>query len=174
MKKLTLLGYALALLLVSSTAWAGGDSGLYLGGSVGSSNIEVSGSGGSYDDNATAYKIFGGYNFGLVPLIDVAIEGSYVDFGTADGAGGETSVTGLDAFGLVGVNMGPISMFGKVGAVRWDTEVSGAADESGTDPAYGIGLQFQLLSIAIRAEYELFTPEDVDIGLASIGASYTF
>lgn len=181
MKRLTLAGGVLALLLASGTAWGGGDSGLYIGGSLGSAGMDVTVGNTSIDDNDMAYKIFGGYNFGLVPLVNVALEASYVDFGTAEGnvPGGsaETSVTGFDAFGLAGVNMGPVMLFGKVGAIYWDGEASGpggSADDSGTDPAYGIGLQFQLLSIALRAEYEIFTIEDVDIGFVSAGVSYTF
>jgi hypothetical protein len=181
MRKLTLAGCALALFLASTTAWAGGDSGLYLGASVGSAGLDPSD--GTIDlDDATAYKIFGGYNFGIVPLVNLAIEGSYVNFGTADGSVGgnnaEAKVSGLDAFGLAGVNLGPVMLFGKVGAIYWDSEFSATGfqteDDSGTDPAYGIGLQFQLLSIAIRAEYEMFTLDEVDIGFASLGASYTF
>jgi hypothetical protein len=181
MRKLTVLACAFVLLLASSTAWAGSDSGFYLGGSLGSSSLDVS-SGGVDLDNATSYKVFGGYNFGLVPLVDVAIEGSYVNFGSAEGSLGandaEAKVSGLDAFGLVGLSMGPVSLFGKVGAIYWDSEFSATGfqteDDSGTDPAYGIGLQFQLLSIAIRAEYEIFALDEVDIGFASVGASYTF
>lgn len=185
MRKLTIPGYTLVLLLSSSAAWAGGDSGLYLGGSLGSAGVDVSldTGGGSveYDDDDMAYKIFGGYNIGIVPLIDLGIEASYIDFGTAEGTALgntiETSVTGIDAFGLVGVNLGPVSVFGKAGAISWDTEFSSAGlsdDDSGTDPAYGLGLQFQLLSIAIRAEYELFTLDEADIGFISAGVSYTF
>ena len=124
MNKLTISGLALVFLLVSGTAWAGGESGLYLGGSVGSAGLDVSDGSVEYDDDDTAYKIFGGYNFGIVPLINLAIEGSYVDFGTGEGniSGNraETSVTGWDLFGLVGVNLGPVSLFGKAGAIRWD------------------------------------------------------
>ncbi len=177
MKRLTLSGFALALLLVSSTAWAGGDSGIYLGASLGSAGLDVSTGGVSYDDSATGYKIFGGYNFGLIPLVNVGVEASYVDFGTAEDSGTETSVTGIDAFGLAGVNMGPIMLFGKVGAIMWDGEMTGSfgsGDDSGTDPAYGIGLQFQLLSIALRAEYEMFSTDAVDISFVSAGVSYTF
>jgi hypothetical protein len=175
MKRLTLAGGVLALLLASGTAWAGSDSGLYIGGSVGSAGFDPSG--GADLDDATGYKVFGGYNFGIVPLVDVAIEGSYVNFGTAEGNNLEAKASGLDAFGLVGLSMGPVSLFGKVGAIYWDGEFSsplGSTDDSGTDPAYGIGLQFQLLSIAVRAEYEMFALDDVDIGFVSLGASYTF
>jgi outer membrane immunogenic protein len=177
MKKLTISGLALILLLVSGTAWAGGESGLYLGGSLGSAGLDVQDGGVEYSDNDTAFKIFGGYNFGIIPLINLAIEGSYVDFGTAkgnvSGSGVETSVTGWDLFGLVGVNMGPVSLFGKVGAIRWDDK-SSSGDHTGTDPAYGLGLQLQIRSFAIRAEYELFNLDKVDIGFASAGVSYTF
>ncbi|MCG3113777.1 MAG: porin family protein [Candidatus Manganitrophus sp. SB1] len=181
MKKLTVPGFALLFLLLSSTAWAGGETGLYLGGSLGSAGLDVSDGDVEYDDDDLAYKIFLGYNFGIVPLVNLAVEGSYVDFGTGEerllGGNAETSVTGWDAFGLVGLNLGPVSLFGKAGAIYWDRESSvlaQSADDSGTDPAYGLGLQFQLLSFAIRAEYELFTLEGVDIGFASAGVSYTF
>ena len=40
MKKLMIIGLAVILLLVTGTAWAGGQSGLYLGGSLGSAGIE--------------------------------------------------------------------------------------------------------------------------------------
>ena len=175
MKKLTISGLALALLLVSGTAWAGGQSGLYLGASGGSAGLDVSDGTVSYNDSDTAYKIFAGYNFGIIPLINLAVEGSYVDFGTAKGNGAETSVTGWDLFGLVGVNMGPVSLFGKVGAIQWDGKTNyPTTGDSGTDPAYGVGLQFQISSIAIRAEYELFSLDKVDIGFASAGVSFTF
>jgi outer membrane immunogenic protein len=181
MRKLTVPGFALVFLLVSSTAWAGGETGLYLGGSLGSAGLDISEGGVEYDDDDLAYKIFVGYNFGIVPLVNLAVEGSYVDFGTAEerllGVNAETSVTGWDAFGLVGLNLGPVSLFGKVGAIYWDRDssvLSRSADESGTDPAYGLGLQFQIFSFAIRAEYELFTLEGMDIGFASAGVSYTF
>jgi hypothetical protein len=180
MKKLTISGLALVLLLVSGTAWAGGQSGLYLGGSVGSAGFDVKDGSVQYKDNANAYKIFAGYNFGIIPLINLAVEGSYVDFGKAKGdvAGTsvDTSVTGWDLFGLVGVNMGPVSLFGKVGAIKWDGKSSypSSGKSSGTDPAYGVGLQFQISSIAIRAEYELFSLDKVDIGFASAGVSFTF
>lgn len=180
MKKLAITGLALVLLMASGAAWAGGETGLYLGASVGSSGIEATDGSVKYD-NADTYKVFGGYNFGIIPLINLAIEGSYVDFGNAVGSISgnrtEASVTGWDLFGLVGVNMGPISLFGKVGTISWDAEssyLSQKASDSGTDPAYGLGLQLQISSFAIRAEYELFTLDKVDIGFASAGVSYTF
>lgn len=34
--------------------------------------------GDDYSANAAAYKVFAGYNFGAIPLLDLAVEGSYV------------------------------------------------------------------------------------------------
>ena len=181
MRKVTVSGFALIFLLVSSTAWAGGKTGLYLGGSLGSASLDVSDGGVEYNDRDSAYKIFAGYNFGILPLVNLALEGSYVDFGFAEeqllGGNAETRVRGWDAFGLVGLNLGPVSLFGKAGAIYWNRDssvLSRSTHESGTDPAYGLGLQFQLFSFAIRAEYEIFKLKGVDIGLASAGISYTF
>ena len=61
-----------------------------------------------YSAYAAAYKIFTGYNFGKIPLLDLAIEGSYV---LTDELSDE--VNGIDvtyeqssfnAFGLVGLS----------------------------------------------------------------------
>lgn len=186
MNKLTSLGCSAVLLCVSSVAWAGGDTGFYLGGSVGSANSDVAytdpGSGYvSYDDDDSAYKVFLGYNFGVIPLINLAIEGSYVDFGTAQGTVSgsrvETTVDGWNAFGLLGVNLGPASLFAKVGAMSWESDsvsLTSTLNASGTDPAYGVGAQLQFGSLGIRAEYEVFDLETVNVGLASVGLSYTF
>ena len=186
MTKLNSLGCAAVMMCVSSIAWAGAETGFYLGGSVGSASSDVAytepgGGYVSYEGDDSAYKVFLGYNFGVIPLINLAIEGSYVDFGTAQetvaGNSLETSVDGWNAFGLIGVNLGPASLFAKVGAMSWESDSvspSGTVNASGTDPAYGVGAQLQFGSLGIRAEYEVFDLETVDIGFASVGLSYTF
>jgi outer membrane autotransporter protein len=48
-------------------------------------------------------------------------------------------------------------------------------DTDGTDFAYGVGAQFRLLSLGIRAEYEMFDIDNVkDANMISIGVTYTF
>jgi hypothetical protein len=72
----------------------------------------------NFDDDDIGFKIFGGYNFGFIPLLDLAVEGSYVDFGQASSSGiinQEVDVSGWDVFGLAALNLGPIGVFGKVG-----------------------------------------------------------
>ena len=177
MSKLISLGCAIVMLCASSVASAGAESGFYLGASAGNADSSVDSGNISFDDSDTGYKVFLGYNFGVIPFLNLAVEGSYVDFGKAKGNNVDTQVTGVDAFGLVGFNLGPIELFAKYGAINWDAKVTGltgTADESGTDPAYGIGLQFQLGSLGVRAEYERFDLDQVEIDFASVGVSYTF
>ena len=178
-------------LSLSSVSYAGTDSGLYIGGSVGSASIDFSESRDptldgfdniSVDDSDSAYKVFVGYNIGIIPLLDLAVEGGYVNFGTQTGliTGGlvpstsfDTEVDGWNAFGLVGIDLGPFGLFGKAGFLSWDGDISDLSD-SGTDPAYGIGAKFQLGSFQLRAEYEIYDLEFSDIDYYSFGAAFVF
>lgn len=164
----------------SQPAAGGKDTGLYVGGAVGSSKINISGVNAEFDDNDQGYKIFTGYNFGIIPLIDVAVEGSYVDFGNASDAqigNQDVGFSALDAFGVGAVNLGPVGIFGKLGAVWWRSEsdaLQGILDDSGYDIVYGVGARFQIGSFALRAEYERFDIEIATIDYVSVGGSYTF
>jgi hypothetical protein len=179
MKKLTQLCLMLAASSLSATALAGNDSGLYIGGSVGSADLQYSFNSDKYDDDNTAYKVFGGFNFGIVPLIDVAAELSYIDFGSASSniKNASADVTAVTAAGVLGFNLGPVGLFGKAGVADWDSDYKMfdiKDSDSGTDPFYGIGAKLQLGSFAVRAEYEYFDLDRSDIDLYSVGASYTF
>jgi hypothetical protein len=167
--------------LTSTPAFAGADSGFYLGAGVGqasASDIDIEGQELNFDGDDTGYKALVGFNFGWIPLIDLAVEGSYTDFGNPEDNGVEVDGDALAAFGLVGVNLGPFGIFGKAGAANWDGNVSGrniSGDDDGTDPVYGVGARFALGSFQIRAEYEYFDIDVVD-GIDFISASllYTF
>lgn len=179
----------LAACSMSGFALAGSDSGLYVGGSVGTAEVDYSDDDPDFgnlddidfNDDDNAYKVFAGYNFGLVPLLNLAVEASYINFGKyEDEIESVKSKVELDAVtlsGLVGFNLGPIGLFGKAGFVNWDGDFKSAlgnASESGTDPAYGVGAKVQLGSFAVRAEYEMFDLDNFDVDYYSIGASYTF
>jgi opacity protein-like surface antigen len=163
-----------ALLSFPTVAFAGADSGIYLGAGVGEINVEVS----TFDESDTAYKIFGGYNFGFIPLLDLAIEASYIDFGNPGSGPVDIELAGASLFGLAGFKLGPVGLFAKVGAINWDSKISidlTDEDDSGTDPAYGVGARLQFGSFAIRAEYEYFDVSDVkDASMISASAIYTF
>jgi len=174
-------GTLLSAAMISVPAYAGGDSGFYLGAGVGQGSVDGDIDGGeggfSFDGDDTAFKLIAGYNFGIIPLVDLAAEIEYLDLGKPDDGGVEVDTSALAAFGLVGVNLGPIGVFGKVGVVSWDVDASsalGSASDDGTDPAYGVGLRFQIASFQIRGEYEFFDVDDADADLLSASLLYTF
>lgn len=170
-----------------TVAVAGADSGFYIGAGVGDASIKGTGTNPaqgdfSLDDSDTAIKLFGGYNFGLVPFLDLAVEGSYTDFGTTraiypdTGSSFEVGMTGTSGFGLIGFDVGPIGLFAKAGFIYWDLERKyTTTSDSGTDPAYGVGAKLQFGSFAVRAEYEVFDVDSLDdLSMVSVSAVYTF
>lgn len=172
-----------ALFLLPITAWAGADTGFYLGAGLGQSTLETDDKKDADGDNIdfsgsdTAYKIIAGYNMGIIPLVNIAVEGSYVDFGKPSDNGVDVKLTGWDAFGLAGLNFGIFSVFGKIGIIAWDEETSGAitSNTSGSDPAYGLGAALQILGISARAEIEYFDISELDAAyLGTISVLYTF
>ena len=153
-----------------TAAIAGADSGFYIGGGAGDASVSSAG----FDESDTAFKAFGGYNIGFIPLVDFAVEASYVDFGSpGNAASGNVDITGLNAFGLAGLSFGPFGIFAKAGAINWDSDTIAGSD-SGTDPAYGIGVRFAIASFAVRAEYEVFDLDAVDLEMVSVSAVFTF
>ena len=171
---------------LSGAAFAGAESGFYLGGSVGNAKADYSENDSDignidFSDEQTAYKVFAGYNFGLLPLLNVAVEGAYVDFGSLEdeiqNVKTEVDLNALALTGLIGFDLGPVGLFAKAGLVSWDGDVKafgGSASESGTDPVYGVGAKVQLGSFAVRAEYEYYDLDSFEIDYFSVGAAYTF
>jgi len=181
------LGSILALAALSLSPAANADSGFFLGANVGNATVSADipdpffGNDINFDEDDFAWKIYGGYAFDL-PLIDFGVELGYFDLGgpTMDVAGEnlEIGVSGISAFGLAGVNMGPVGLFLKAGLVSWDADLSLAGisgSEDGSDPAYGVGLRFMLGSIEIRGEYEIYDVDYTDdVYMASAGLVWRF
>lgn len=176
----------LAAGLLASPVASYADSGFYLGGSVGQSLLEGdiadAGAGSlDFDDGDTAWKGIAGFNIDAF-VIDLAIEGGYVDFGApTDSIAGdqvEFDLSGWNLYGLAGLELGPIGVFAKAGFIDWSADVSlnGAriGSDSGTDPAYGVGARFSLFSAEVRAEYEYFDADGTDVSLVSVGVVWTF
>ena len=77
---------------------------------------------------------------------------------------------------------GPVDVFAKGGLISADTSIKNrnfgnlkTFKKDGTDLAYGVGVQFRLLSLSVRAEYEKFDIDDVkDANMLSLGVTYTF
>jgi outer membrane immunogenic protein len=174
---------AVVTLLLAPAAQA--DSGFFIGGSIGESDVsdEL-----SLNDNSVAYKAMLGYVFDM-PVVDFGVELEYADFGGASenfGGGNriDVDVTGLAGFGTVGLDFGLFGMFAKAGFASWDLDLSAtglpSVSAGGSDPAYGIGMRFTFSSVEIRAEYERFEVEDSSLGiddsinLVSVGAIWRF
>ena len=180
MKKLLLQSMIFTALAAPVVSWAGGDSGFYVGGSVGQSSVTPEDVDAGIDDDSSAYKLVLGYNLGLVPFIDLAVEADYRDFGSFKNSDGsaEADLTTIDLYGLAGFDVDPIGLFAKLGYSNADGEFKysdGKFDESDSDVTYGVGAKFQLGSLAIRAEYESFEFEGLDdLYMFSAGAVYTF
>ena len=150
------------LFLIPATAvHAGGESGLYLGGGVGSISLEED----AFDESDTAAKVFVGYNFGIIPLVDLAVEGTYMELGSP----GDIDVSGTNLSGLAGLNFGPFSVFAKAGTMNWEI-----GNTSGSDPIYGLGAQFRFGSLAVRTEYEAVDADGADIFILSASLAYMF
>jgi hypothetical protein len=172
-----------SILLLSMESKA--DSGLYLGAGIGSAGIEIDVGTPvvpmSFDESDFAWKGFAGYNFDL-PVVNLAIEGGYANLGGPSGdvlgSAVEVEADGITAYGVIGFDLGPLGVFGKYGVISWDAQGSidglGFSDD-GSDPAYGIGAEIGLSSVAIRAEYEIFDIEDsADISMVSASIVWTF
>ncbi|MEM9384362.1 MAG: outer membrane beta-barrel protein [Pseudomonadota bacterium] len=173
-----LLGGLAAAGLTLLVADAQAQTGFYVGGGVGISDQEVTlDAVGELtqialdDGQEFAWKVFAGINLD-VPFINLGVEGGYVDLGSPQSAvpgASQASVdsSGFDAFGVVAVDVGPLSIFGKVGLIAWDLDVSTTppaldVGESGTNFAGGVGAQFRIGRLQLRGEYEYFDISEVD------------
>ena len=165
---------ALALGTLALGAQAAEPIGFYAGAGVGQSMVDES----FVDDEDVGYQVFGGYQFN--PYFGV--EAAYTDFGEVDLTGNVGNLE-ADTWSLVAVGTLPFtdkfSGYAKAGFHSWDAEVSapeiGRANDDGTDPTYGLGLQYRFNdTVALRGEYSRFELDDVDVDLAQVQVRFDF
>lgn len=181
-RTLWLAGVATAALSVPVAASA--DTGLFVGGSVGSTTIDQTFDGINLDANATSYRINGGFQFGDL----FGIEVGYQDFGDINETiviGPVTSLTSIDADGwTLGGTLGlPIadnfSLIGRAGVFFWDANVSvdgfSINVPSDENPYYGAGAQVDVSrNLSLIGDWTRFELDDVDTDVISIGFQYRF
>jgi OOP family OmpA-OmpF porin len=186
---------ACAVLAVPSEVLAQ-DARFYVGGGVGQAEAEGFcddfrtlaigiGTVNSCDEKDSAWKFFGGYQFNP----NFALEASYFDYGSVSASGQllglPFSVSGdTSAFGIAAVGMLPLgnnfSLFGKLGLLRTEVDVSGSVlgsagsdSEDETGLHFGVGVLFDLgRNFSIRAEWE--RNDEVEIDMMSIGVQVRF
>ena len=178
----TLIALTAATLGLGSLPALAVDNGIYLGGSVGQAGVSIEesfeGQDFDYDADSTAFKAIVGWRF----LDWLAVEGNYIDLGSGDdtieGVKFETDVSGVSLSAVGFLPVGPVDLFARVGAVNWDADLSALGEtfsDDGTDLTYGVGAQFRVWSLSIRAEYEQFDVDAADtVDLISVGVTWTF
>ena len=132
------------------------------------------------DEVAPAWSAFGGYQFNR----HFGFRGGYVDFQTFDDILDETDVqdlpdldldlegwmVGADAYMPVGRW---VSLTGRAGFMSWESKIDfglpGVEDsDSGTDPFYGAGLEFNLgRRVGMEASYTRFDVDGSDVDFAA-------
>lgn len=141
----------------------------YLGGSIGQSTLENDVEDFSFDEKDTAWRLFLGGRSGLLPILDVALEGGYRDLGdpgtTVAGQSLDVSLKGYDLSALVIFPIGPVDLFLKGGGMTYTVDSSFAwldKDERGSGFLYGAGIGARFWKLGVRAEYELMDVDELD------------
>lgn len=170
---------ALLISLMWTTAASAKDEGIYVGASLGAATVQHNGpiyDDGRFeiDDSDYAYKILGGYQFS--PLF--AMEGSYRDMGSVSSRLAETSSRGFDLTAIAGIPLGPLRAFGRIGGTYWESDTHIRQERTGLDDdgfgfIAGVGAEFELGSLGLRAEVEYLDVLD-DAWMYSIGMTFTF
>ena len=189
--KRVILACVLVAVAVASPAVAQEKNGFYIGGSIGQSKIDVKGGDQDlgdieFNEGDTGYKLFVGYRL----LTFLAVEGSYLDFGTPDTTFDtdfgdlytEIGLNGWDVSVVGNLPLGFFDLFARAGYFWWDADIRAALggdsdddSDSGSDLTYGVGAAVWLGQIAVRAEIEWFDIADAeDVYMYSLGISYTF
>jgi hypothetical protein len=168
LKRLVSLAAAASSALMISSVNAA-DSGFYVGAGAGQAHIKdqaanPNGSGTiDFDAKSTAYRAFAGYRLKAIPIIDLAGEAGYINFGnpsrSSQGQNVEYKLQGAELAGLLIFPLGPVDFFGKAGALysSVDRNIGGtSSSRTSTSPVYGAGVGFRLGRFGVRAEYEYF------------------
>jgi hypothetical protein len=181
--KRTLRAALTAAILSAGVPQAYAADGLYLGAGIGLAAIRDDlDSSATLDEDDAGYKAFIGWRWDSIPVIDLAIEGAYTDFGRPSQVlGGQTvryNLSGASVAGLLILPIGPLDFYGKAGIMSWRSELDNGAtttERSGSDAFYGAGFGFYLWKIGFRAEYERFQIKDVDrVEMVSLSALFQF
>jgi hypothetical protein len=153
-----------------------GDTGLYVGGSLGRSDERFEPSAYSLSADNTGYQVAAGWR----PFGVLAGELDYVSLGRAS-AGinyADTYGIGVSALGFVPIPW--FDLYGRLGVTNWRTDVSSpfafaSYRITGTDLNYGVGAGMHWGSLGARLEYQRFEISQTSrMDLASVGVTWTF
>jgi opacity protein-like surface antigen len=172
------------------------DNGIYVGAGIVQSEYGLANPGAAlpFDDKSNGYKLIVGWR----PLDSFGVEASYIDHGDATVPSGivckqfitvscpaSMSLTAetLSAFAVGYLDLPLVDLFVKAGVNSWkfDGHSTGGftpvfrINESGTDLAFGAGVQVRFSSLGARLEYERFNiVQDKSLDTISLSLTYTF
>lgn len=178
----TISGLILATFLLPSLANA--DTGLFVGASIGSSHLDEDFGGFNMDSDASAYRIFGGFQLGD----HLGIEAGYHNFGdfeeTVDFgqflSRTEITADGWTLGGTVGLPLSEqFSLYGRAGVFFWDAdvEVDGFSIDVPEDenPYYGGGAKYRVSpNLSLIGDWTRYELDTIDSDVISIGFQYGF
>ncbi len=183
---------ASSMLAVAPLAQAA-DNGIYLGAGYTQTDFGLGNPGNArpFDDSDSGYKLIAGFR----PLDHFGVEVNYVDHGQATVPAGvaciapfsapcpdttHVSAQTLSGFAVGYVDLPLIDLFAKAGATNWQVDARTPGfpafrqNDSGTDFAWGAGIQARFGSLGARLEYENFsTIRSEELGTVSLSFTYT-
>jgi OOP family OmpA-OmpF porin len=162
------------LLLLCSHAALAADHGFYVGAGLGQSESGVRSGSFNFKDRDTGYKLIAGFR----PLDLFAAELNYVDLGHPASGTQQSKTKAVDAFAMVFLPLPIVDVYGKAGLLSWKTDASSPTlsfNKSGSDFAWGGGVQLHLGRFAARLEYEALNASELaKPTFLTLGATYIF
>lgn len=152
------------------------DNGFYLGAALGQSETRLQESSINFKDTSAGYKLIAG----IRPIDLLAVELSYIDFGSAsDGGASADSKAGAGFLvGYLPLPLPLLDVYGKAGAAAWKVDARNplvSLRDSGSSFAWGAGAGVHFRSFGARLEYEKFSHSDSrNLELLSLGVTWTF
>lgn len=185
----------LALIVIGAIAApaAATDPGFYVGAGIGITSLDVRDFNPDFADlrfeeQSFGFKVFGGYRI----LKYLAVEAGYTDFGNVRSWEGgnlqffkeanvDVSVWSGYVVGLVPAS-DKVDFFAKIGYGSWNLDNTTTADgvtedlsRTGSDLAFGLGMNFRIKKFGIRVEGDWLEVEDTDgVFLFSGSLTYNF
>jgi hypothetical protein len=168
---------ALSLAAIAPQA-AAADNGFYIGAGITQTKFDIDDIGSdSLDDNS--FKLIVGFR----PLDWLAVEANYIDLGSDSSEGDSLDAQAITVSALAIAEFSVIDLYARLGMANWKTSFDfsdgGDFSDDGWEPTYGVGVGAHFGSFGIRAEYEMFSTElvdvlDTDISTVSLSFTYTF
>jgi OOP family OmpA-OmpF porin len=184
-----LIGLGLLAAVVAVPVAAQPTTGLYAGASIGYSQFkdicDAVVPGVSCDDNDTAWRAFGGYQFNEY----FALEFGFANLGESSGSGGPLffTVEAKEAYDLSALVSIPVanrlSLLLRLGAHRTRTTVEDTGVQlakTGSGFTLGAGVEYSLGKLGVRAEWQRYdnvatgTVAENDIDVLSVGVLFRF